>query len=60
MNYSNSTNDISSTYAQTTHHLSLLNGSISISDNATTKSLHDISKSCVEDDETSEVIILLS
>jgi hypothetical protein len=58
INYSNSTNDISSTYAQTTHHLSLQNGSISITDNATTKSLYDLSKSCIDEDETSEVMIL--
>jgi hypothetical protein len=58
INYSNSTNDISSTYDQTTHHLSLLNGSLSISEKSTTKSLHNLPQSCTEDDETSEVIHL--
>ena len=55
MNYSNSTNDILSTYAQTTQHLSLQNGSISTSDKVTTRSLYDIPKSCIEEEETSEV-----
>ncbi len=56
ISYSNSTNDISSTYDQTSHHLSLHNGSLPISDKSTTKSLHNIPKSYTDDDETSEVI----
>ena len=58
VSHSNSSNDIS-THAQTTQHLSLFNGSISSSDMPTTKSLHDISKSNGEDDETSEVSVFI-
>ncbi len=58
MNCSNSSNDLS-TYAQTTQHLSLVNGSTSSSDMPTTKSLQDMAKSFTEDEETSEVSILL-
>ncbi len=52
---SNSANNISSTYAQTTHHLSLHNGSLSISEKSITQSLRDIPNSCINEDETSEV-----
>jgi hypothetical protein len=53
--HSNSTNNISSTHEQITQHLSLQNGSLSISEVSTTKSLHNLSNSCINDDETSEV-----
>jgi len=57
--YSNSTNNISSTCDQTTHHLSLHNESLSLSENSTTTSLYTRSKSFTNDDEISEVIFYL-
>ena len=59
--HSNSTNNIPSTHEETTHHLSLSNGSSSISEKPITKSLDDLLNSCPnDDDETSEVINLIS
>ncbi len=56
INHSNSTNNISLSSDQTTYHLSLENGSASLSEKSTTKSLYNISTSCInDDDETSEV-----
>lgn len=58
INHSNSTNNISSKYEQTTQHLSLLNDSLSISEKSTTQSLNNIPKSYVNDEDSNEVINL--
>lgn len=52
INHSTSANNITSTYEQTTQHLSLLSNSLSISDKTTTKSLTNIPQ---HDEDASEV-----